>query len=214
MTALLKIDNLSKSYDGKQVIRDLSFEVSEGEFMAVIGPNGSGKTTLIKILNLLEAPTTGDIYFKGVHLKNVREKWRYRRRMTVVFQRPAVLNTTVYGNVAIGLKVRGEKKASIDKKVKRVLEEFNLLGLEGKNAAVLSGGERQLLAIARAVVLEPELLLMDEPTSNLDPENTALVEDMIKNTVSTTVIASPLESIAKLADHTIHMADRSKALIK
>ncbi len=214
MTVLLRVDNLSKSYDGKQVIRDLSFEVSEGERTAVIGPNGSGKTTLIKILNLLETPTAGEVYFNGKNIQNISEKWTIRRKMAVVFQRPAVLNTTVYGNVAIGLKVRGEKKASIDKKVKRVLEEFNLLGFEGKNAALLSGGERQLLAIARAVVLEPLLLLMDEPTSNLDPENTALMEEAMKNTSSTVVLTAPSEASAQIASRTIHMESSKKNVVR
>ncbi len=198
----VSVKNLSKVYDGRHVLKDLDFEVSEGELTAVIGPNGAGKTTLIRILGLLEAQTTGEVYFDGVNIQNMGAKWSLRRRMALVPQRPAVFNTSVYGNIAVGLKVRGEKK-SIEKRVKNVLRTTGLSRLEQKNARTLSGGEKQLLAMARAIVLEPELLLLDEPTSNLDPENTALVEDIIKNMDATVIMTSPRASASEIADRAV-----------
>jgi len=211
MTDLLTVKDLSKRYDGRWVLKDLTFEVSKGERLAVIGPNGSGKTTLIRILNLLEAPTTGEIYFNGESLHDTKEKWVFRRKMAVVFQRPAVLNTTVYGNVALGLRVRGVKKSALDEKVTQALKLLGLIHLKDRNARALSGGERQLLSIARALVLEPLLLLLDEPTSNLDPENAKLVEEVIRNAGSTVVITSPEPSAAEVADKVVHLSGRSGA---
>ncbi len=199
----VSVKNLSKVYDGRHVLKDLDFEVHEGELTAVIGPNGAGKTTLIRILGLLEAQTTGEVYFDGVDIQNMGAKWSLRRRMALVPQRPAVFNTSIYGNIAVGLKVRGEKKNEIEKKVKDVLRTIGLSRLEHKNARALSGGEKQLLAMARAIVLEPELLLLDEPTSNLDPENTALVEDIIKNMDATVIMTSPRASASEIADRAV-----------
>lgn len=197
----ITVEDLRKTYDGKYVLDGLGFEVPSGELAAVIGPNGAGKTTLIRILNLLEVPTSGSVYFDGKSIQQVKEKWQLRRRMAVVFQRPAVFNTSVYGNVAVGLKVRGE--GAIDEKVRDVLETVGLTKHAQKNARALSGGEKQLLALARAVALEPELLLLDEPTSNLDTDNTAIALDVIKNVDATVIMASPREADAEIADRIV-----------
>lgn len=212
--SLIIVKNLSKSYEGQSVIKDLNFTVSKGEKVAVIGPNGSGKTTLIRMLGLLESPTSGYVYFDGEKITDTIKKWRIRRRMAVVFQRPAVLNASVYENITVGLKIRGEKRTEFHGRIEEVLEGFNLIELKDKNARTLSGGEKQLLALARAIILEPELLLLDEPTSNLDPENTALAEEVIKNIVSTVIITSPTDSIAKYANRTVYMLDGRQTLIK
>ncbi len=134
--------------------------------------------------------------------------------MAVVFQRPAVLNASVYENLAVGLKIRGEKRNAVDSRIKSALKAFNLWGLIDKNARTLSGGEKQLLALARATVLDSDLLLLDEPTSNLDPENTSLVEGAIKNTGSTVIITSPTASASKVANRTVSMVDGQLTLIK
>ena len=196
-------ENLKKTFNGRYVLDGLSFEVKRGEHLAIIGPNGVGKTTLIRIINLLDAPTGGDISFDGESIQKIKEKWRLRRRMAVVFQRPAVFNTSVYGNVALGLKIRGEEKSRIDAKVRKILETVGLTKHAHKNARTLSGGERQLLALARAVVLEPELLLLDEPTANLDTENTAIAEEVIKGVEATVIMTSPREDNARVADRVI-----------
>ena len=191
---LLTVKNLSKSYDERPVIRDLSFEVATGEKVAVIGANGSGKTTLIRMIALLEIPTSGNIYFSGESITRTAEKWRIRRRMAVVFQRPAALNTSVYENVAVGPKIRGRKRNDFESRIESVLKDLNLWSLKNKNARTLSGGEKQLLAIARAVVLEPELLLLDEPVSALDPDNVSLIAGVLNDIKSSVVVASPYQN--------------------
>lgn len=191
---LLTVKNLSKSYDERPVIRDLSFEVANGEKVAVIGANGSGKTTLIRMIALLEIPTSGNIYFSGESITRTAEKWRIRRRMAVVFQRPAALNTSVYENVAVGPKIRGRKRNDFESRIESVLKDLNLWSLKNKNARTLSGGEKQLLAIARAVVLEPELLLLDEPVSALDPDNVSLIAGVLNDIKSSVVVASPYQN--------------------
>jgi len=206
MKPLLTVKNLSKTFDGKYLFKNLNFTVSRGERLAVSAPNGAGKTTLIRIINLLETPTSGELYFNGKPAGDARNQWMVRRNMAVVFQRPAVLNTTVYNNISIGLKIRGEKKDVIDKKVKNISKSFGLNQMEDKNAQALSGGEKQLLALARAIVLAPDLLLLDEPTSNLDPENTALAEKAIKNIASTVIITSPSAAACKVATRTFYLS--------
>jgi tungstate transport system ATP-binding protein len=199
------VENLKKKFDGRYVLDDLSFEVEKGELLAIIGPNGAGKTTLVRILNLLDTPTGGDVYFDGESIQKIKEKWQLRRRMAVVFQRPAVFNTSVYGNVALGLKVRGEEKEAIDTKVKDVLETVGLTNHMHKNARSLSGGEKQLLALARAVVFESEFLLLDEPTSNLDTDNMAIAEDVIKGVDATVIMTSPREDNAEIAKKVVKL---------
>ncbi len=201
--AEIVVKDLSKTFDGRSVIKDLNFTVSKGEKVAVIGPNGSGKTTLIRMISLLEQPTSGDIYFTGEKITGAVEKWRVRRRMAVVFQRPPVLNTSVYENIAAGLKIRGGNRRNFATWIEGVLRDFNLSELRDKNARRLSGGEKQLLALARALVLEPELLLLDEPTSNMDPENSALAMKAIENTKATVIIASPTDAVRSQTNRTI-----------
>ncbi|MFV2040659.1 MAG: ATP-binding cassette domain-containing protein [Candidatus Hydrothermarchaeales archaeon] len=201
--AEIVVKDLSKTFDGRSVIKDLNFTVSKGEKVAVIGPNGSGKTTLIRMISLLEQPTSGDIYFTGEKITGAVEKWRVRRRMAVVFQRPPVLNTSVYENIAAGLKIRGGNRRNFATWIEGVLRDFNLSELRDKNARRLSGGEKQLLALARALVLEPELLLLDEPTSNMDPENSALAMKAIENTKATVIIASPTHAVHRQMNRTI-----------
>ncbi len=205
MKPLLEIENLTKTYDGKNVIENFTLEVKKGERLAVIGPNGSGKTTLIKIINLLETPTSGKVYFGGANLQNTSEKWAFRRKMALVFQKPAVFNTTVSGNISIGLKIRGKRGKLDYDKVKETMDTFNLTRLEGKNALKLSGGEKQLLSIARAIVVDPELLLLDEPFSNLDEENISIVEGVIEEINSTIIMTSPNAYNAKQANRTVKM---------
>jgi tungstate transport system ATP-binding protein len=204
----IRVENLKKNFNGRNVLDGLSFEVEKGEHAAIVGPNGAGKTTLVRIINLLDAPTSGDVYFDDISFKELEEKWPLRRRMAVVFQRPAVFNTSVYTNVAMGLKIREEEKSKIDAKVLGILETVGLAKHKEKNARTLSGGEKQLLALARSVVLEPELLLLDEPMSNLDTANTKIAEEIIKNVDATVIMTSPREDNAEIADRIITLSTR------
>lgn len=176
--ALLEIKELSKSYGDAEILNDISLSVENGEVLALIGPTGSGKTTLLRIIDLLEEPTSGYINFDGMEItkKSERERLKVRRRMAMVFQKPVVFRSNVIKNVEYGLKVRGLKGK--DKAI-NALRLVGLSGYESRDANTLSGGEMQRLALARAIVLEPEVLLLDEPTANLDPRSSATIEELI-----------------------------------
>ncbi len=175
---VIEVKELYKRYAEKEVLRNINIELRKGETFAIIGPTGAGKTTLLRLLNLLEAPSRGEIYFDGVSVtKNEKIRLNIRRRMAMVFQKPVVFKASVYDNVAYGLKVRG--KDDIAQKVRDVLEMVGLSGDEKRSAQRLSGGEVQRVALARAMVTEPEVLLLDEPTANLDPISAEKIEELI-----------------------------------
>ena len=178
MQELFRIENLCMAFGEKEVLKDINLEIRRGEIFALIGPSGAGKTTLLRILNFFEKPTFGNLKFNG--LANESEINNIRRRMSLLFQAPAVFNTSVFDNVAYGLKVRGIDKRIIEKKVTSALNIVGLFGVEKQKARTLSAGEAQRMAFARAIVYDPELLLLDEPTANLDPANVAKIEEIIR----------------------------------
>ncbi|MBC7113024.1 MAG: phosphate ABC transporter ATP-binding protein [Candidatus Methanomethyliales bacterium] len=176
----VEVRGLSKEYSGRLVLRDVTFDVHEGEFFVLLGPNGSGKTTLLRILDLLEEPTAGKVFFEGEEVDYSKERATLRRKIGMVFQQTVLFDMSVFDNVAYPLKIRGDlAKAEIERKVARVLEDVELRGFERKNALSLSGGEAQRVALAQALVAEPKLLLLDEPTANLDPKNVSIVEGIL-----------------------------------
>ena len=176
----LELQGICKEYSGKQVLKDISFRVQDGEIFVLVGPNGAGKTTLLRILDLLEEPTSGRILFDGAPINySAKDKAAMRRRISMVFQRTVLFNMTVFNNTLYGLKIRGENREDAEQRVRAVLELVQLRGFEQKNALALSGGEAQRVALAQALVTEPELLLLDEPTANLDPRNVSIVEEAL-----------------------------------
>jgi tungstate transport system ATP-binding protein len=177
---VVEAQNLFKEYSGRGVLEDISFRVQNGEIFVLVGPNGAGKTTLLRILDLLEEPTKGKFLFDGASTaRSAREKAALRRRVSMVFQQTVLFNMSVFDNVAYGLKVRGENGADVEKRVRETLERVQLRGFEHKNALALSGGEAQRVALAQALITEPELLLLDEPTANLDPRNVSIIEEAL-----------------------------------
>lgn len=173
-----RLDKVNKAYGSREVLRVDSLEIQQGEIFGVVGPSGAGKSTLLRLLDFLESPTSGQLRFKDHYSANgSRAPLDLRRRVTTVFQRPVLLNTSVCGNVAYGLKIRGDKE--VQRKVKEVLEQVGLSDMIKEQARFLSGGEAQRVALARAMVIEPEVLLLDEPTANLDPYNVGLIEDIV-----------------------------------
>jgi len=177
---IIEAQSLFKEYSGKQVLKDINFRVQNGEIFVLVGPNGAGKTTLLRILDLLEEPTNGRFLFDGESINySAKDKAALRRRISMVFQQTVLFNMSVFDNVAYGLKVRGENKVGTEKRVRATLELVQLRGFEHKNALALSGGEAQRVALAQALVTEPELLLLDEPTANLDPRNVSIVEEAL-----------------------------------
>ena len=169
---------LCKEY-GKKVLNDISFGVEYGEIFALIGPNGAGKTTLLRILDLLDEPSSGTVWFQGVKVNYSADRLPLRRRIGMVFQQTVLFNTSIFKNIAYSLKVRGEDDRNVEKRVKGALKLVQLDGFENKNALKLSGGEAQRVALAQALIIEPELLLLDEPTANLDPRNVSIVEEAL-----------------------------------
>ncbi|HID64557.1 MAG TPA: phosphate ABC transporter ATP-binding protein [Anaerolineae bacterium] len=173
-----RLEKVSKAYGSREVLRVDSLEIQQGEIFGIVGPSGAGKSTLLRLLDFLESPTSGHLHFKDCYSANgSRAPLDVRRRVTTVFQRPVLLNTSVYGNVAYGLKIRRDKE--VQRKVKKVLEQVGLSDLTRERARFLSGGEAQRVALARAMVIEPEVLLLDEPTANLDPYNVGLIEEIV-----------------------------------
>jgi tungstate transport system ATP-binding protein len=157
-------------------VRALS--VLEGEILGVMGPNGAGKSTLLRILGLLETPTEGVVRFRGQPVPAARAL-AVRRRMASVFQDPLLADASVFDNVALGLRFRGVAAGEIGRRVLGWLERFDIAPLAHRHARTLSGGEAQRAALARALVVEPELLLLDEPFSALDqPMREALLRDL------------------------------------
>jgi tungstate transport system ATP-binding protein len=177
---MIAITDLSLRIGDRTILSGIDLTIRNGEIFTLIGPSGSGKTTLIRLLDLLDRPTTGTITING-HPTDGSEQNRLnlRRSMAMVFQKPACLNLTVEENVATGLKLRGVAQDAVIRRVSSVLGLVGLSGLAGRRAVSLSGGEMQRLAIARAIVTEPEILFLDEPTANLDPANAGLIEDLI-----------------------------------
>jgi len=175
---IAELRNISKSFNGIKALENINLGISEGEIFALLGPSGSGKTTLLKIMALIEQPNSGEVYFceEKVTNKNIQQT---RMRATMVFQKTAVFNTTVYKNVAYGLKLRKIPKSRIKDEVSDALRLVGLQGFEKRLANSLSGGEQQRVALARALVLRTKLVLLDEPTANLDPRNAAIIEEII-----------------------------------
>ena len=178
----VEFKSISKKFPEKEVLKNINFEIEKGETFIIIGPNGSGKSTILRLIHMLDTPTSGTIIFDGQDTNSSTEnQLKLRRRQSMVFQNPIMFRTTVYNNIAAGLKFRKKKPEEIDKKVKEILKYFNMLELADQKATTLSGGELQKVAITRVLVLKPELLLLDEPTANLDPTSGALIEEMIKS---------------------------------
>lgn len=174
----LELKGVSKSFGKSEVLKDIDLIVEKGEIVALIGPTGSGKTTLLRIIDLLEAPSRGRVIFDSIDVTRAGENDRLkaRRKMAMVFQKPVMFKGSVLKNVLYGLKIRG-----IDRKdrAQDALRAVGLASYESRDASTLSGGEMQRTAIARALVTEPELLLLDEPTANLDPKTSASIEKII-----------------------------------
>ena len=170
---------LTKAYNGHEVLNIGELDIQRGEVLAIVGPSGSGKSTLLRLLNFLEMPTSGSIRFGNFVTNGSSDApLNLRRKVTTVFQRPVLLNTNVHNNVAFGLRIRGQKKHETN--IEEVLDRVGLAHLARQRASTLSGGEAQRVALARAIVVEPEVLLLDEPTANLDPYNVGLLEKITR----------------------------------
>ncbi len=171
--AFVRFSNIEKRFGKVVAVQQMDLDIPEGSLVTLLGPSGCGKTTLLRMLAGLETPSCGDIYIKG---KRVNDTPIHKRNLGMIFQNYALFpHKTIFDNVAFGLKYRGLAKAEMREKVEKALETVRLPGVGNRMPSQLSGGQQQRIALARAIVIEPDVLLMDEPLSALD-EN--LREDM------------------------------------
>ena len=197
MSEAFRLEQVAHWFGSRRVLHVPELTIQSGETLGVIGPSGAGKTTLLRILAMLEHPAAGTVCYFGTQLNGDSLAVR-RRETTLVFQRPALLDQTVYENVAFGLKIRGIEERS---RVEQTLEQLGIDHLRDQHAFSLSAGVLQRTAVARALVIQPRVLLLDEPTANLDPANVEILENTISKVAleGTTVV---------LVSHNLHQVRR------
>jgi tungstate transport system ATP-binding protein len=180
MPARFKVEQVRHHRQGHRVLNQISHFFADGLIHAIIGPNGAGKTSLLRLLGLLEKPDQGRIFFLD---QDTTSLWpqclNLRRRLGYLHQNPLLFQGTVFDNLAVGLKYRQVPRKERQERVENILEGFGLTSLARRPAAALSGGEAQKVALGRIMIFEPEVLLLDEPTANLDPRNTFEFEQLI-----------------------------------
>ncbi|MCK5628249.1 ABC transporter ATP-binding protein, partial [Candidatus Bathyarchaeota archaeon] len=177
MSLKLQLNNVSKRYGNTKAIDSISFDAEGNNIIALLGVNGSGKTTLLRTIAGLERADEGSLSINNEEL-GLPE---LRKIATLVFQRTVMFSRSVYDNLAFGLRIRGLEKEKIAGEVSKALEAVGLRDLDRRKAKKTSGGEQQRIALARAFLLNPKILLLDEPTANLDVSSAKIVEEIIKN---------------------------------
>ncbi len=176
---ILKIENISKKYGKRLVLEDISFEVKEGEFISLLGPSGCGKTTILRLLIGIEKPNSGRIYKLGEEITDLAPK---KRNIGIVFQNYSLFpNMNVYQNIAYALKSRKMSNEEIDKRVNDIIDVVDLSEHIYKKPRNLSGGQQQRVAIARTLVLNPDIILFDEPMSALDADIKVVLRNQLKD---------------------------------
>jgi tungstate transport system ATP-binding protein len=204
MSPDVETHDIRREYDSVLALDRVSIGAHLGQVTTIVGVNGSGKTTLLKILAGLDTPTAGNVLIEGQEANPTQ----LRTHSTMVFQRSVMFGTSVYNNVAYGLKIEGVPGREISQRVKSALTVVNLDGFERRHARKLSSGEQQRVAMARALALERDVLLIDEPTANLDPANAMIIERAIRDSSqSRAVLLSThnLPQARRLSQHVIHL---------
>lgn len=215
---MIEVKNLNKSFGDLHVLKDISFKAESNEIIAIIGPSGSGKTTLLRCLNLLEKPETGTINIDGdvINVETASEKTitEFRKNFSMVFQQFNLFaNKTAKENIMSGLVTpRGVDKDKAEKIALKLLEQVGLLSFKDYYPSKLSGGQKQRIGIARALAVDPKIILFDEPTSALDPERVSDILSLIKETSKsndngTIIVTHEIGFANDIADTIIFMVD-------
>ena len=177
MTHAYLLDGVQHCYGSRCVVDVPALEVRAGEILGIVGPSGAGKSTLLRLLNFLEPPTRGRLTYRGTEV-GPEVPLALRREVVTVFQQPVLLRRSVLANVRIGQRLRGLPRSNRD--AEQWLQRLGLSDLARAPARTLSAGEAQRVALARALVVNPKVVLLDEPTGNLDPYNVRLIEDFVR----------------------------------
>ena len=207
MSVSLNLKDIEKYYDSVKALKSISLSIESGRIILLLGINGAGKTTLMRIMAGLEKPDKGTLLVNN-ESKSAQE---LSQITTMVFQRTAMFNMSVYDNLAFGLRIRGLDEQRITEKVSQALHSVGLTNFEKRKAKKLSGGEQQRIALARAFLINPRIILLDEPTANLDPYNGMIIEKTIRSIrEENRIIIMATHNIfqaKKLADEVIHIHD-------
>jgi phospholipid/cholesterol/gamma-HCH transport system ATP-binding protein len=211
---MISVQGLSHSFGGRPVLVDINLEIEEGEILAIMGSSGGGKTTLLRCISGLIRPTKGSVHVDGVDVNAEPEE--ARRRMGMVFQSAALFDfLDVWDNVLFGLKRRGNRdRAALESIATDALGKVGLTGSEKLMPAELSGGMRKRVGVARAIALQPKVLLYDEPTTGLDPITTFTIDDLIKNVrekmgATTLLVSHDVTSVVRTADRVAFLENGS-----
>ena len=204
-----KLEKINRAYNEKTVLESVDLTFDQGKIYALVGDNGSGKTTLLETLALIEAPQAGSLFFAASKINFQKDLTLFRQKIAFCLQHPLMFDTSVANNIAFGLKAR--KDNDYQEKVTKISRYFNLTSLLNKNAARLSGGEAQKVALARTFILETPIVLLDEPTANLDEANIESLNNLMSKTKdkgTTIILASHrLNNAYQLADEVITIED-------
>ncbi|MGX7074929.1 amino acid ABC transporter ATP-binding protein [Globicatella sanguinis] len=212
MTAILKVNHLSKSFGEREVLKDIHFEVEKGEVVTIIGSSGSGKSTLLRCLNLLEEPSGGEIIYRDENVLGPKyDVNAYRTHFGMVFQSFNLFNNlNVLENCTVGpLKVLKELPAEVEKRAKEFLKQVGMDSFINARPSQLSGGQKQRVAIARALTMQPDVLLFDEPTSALDPEMVGevlrVMQELAHTGLTMIIVTHEMEFAREVSDRVVFM---------
>lgn len=199
---MLEARNISQIYNGYPVLKDFSYSFTEGEIYGIIGPNGAGKSTLLRIITGMEKPSEGNVFWKGEMLKSPTTD------ITCMWQKPYLLRKSVRENILYGMKIRGWSVAKREERLNLILDKFHLNDKAHLAADSLSGGEAARVALARTVAPKPRLLVLDEPSANLDPSHTALLECSLQEVsreekIAIIMVTHDMFQAKRIADKTI-----------
>jgi tungstate transport system ATP-binding protein len=205
--ALYSLDGVSRCFATGCALDAVTMSIDEGEAVGIVGESGAGKTTLLRLFAGLDVPTGGAMRWRGKTI-DASTAQGLRREATMIFQHPLFIRGSIYDNIAYGLRLRNMSEGEIGKRVTETLAKVRLGGFEDRDARRISGGEQQRVSLARALVLDPKVLILDEPTANLDSENASIISDVIagESGARSIIVAShDLARVGRLASRIIQL---------